>query len=50
MTISQKIIYKIKQLFKGYILRNSDDLLALDYIKQDKRHDFATVMILHLMI
>ena len=40
MTISQKIIYKIKQLFKGYILRNSDDLLALEYIKQDKRHDF----------
>ena len=40
MTLIEKIVYKIKQLFNGYILRNPDDLLALEYIREDRRYDF----------
>ena len=40
MNLIEKIVYKSKQLFNGYVLRNPDDLLALDYIREDKKHDF----------
>jgi len=40
MTFVEKVIYKVKQLIGGYLLRNPEDLLALDYIKQDKINDF----------
>lgn len=40
MTLIEKIVYKIKQLVNGYILRNTDDLLALEYIKEDRKYDF----------
>jgi FkbM family methyltransferase len=40
MTLIEKIIYKIRQLANGYLLRNPDDLLALEYIREDRKHDF----------
>ena len=40
MTLIEKIVYKIRQLFNGYVLRNPDDLLALEYIREDRRNDF----------
>lgn len=40
MTLIEKIAYKIKQLVNGYVLRNPDDLLALEYIKEDRKYDF----------
>ena len=40
MTFIEKVIYKIKQLVGGYIFRNPEDLLALDYIKHDNINDF----------
>lgn len=39
-TLLYKISYKLKQYFQGYILRRQDALLALDFIKKDRKFDF----------
>jgi len=40
MKIHEKIIYKITQWFQGYVLRDPDALVALEWIKNDRVHDF----------
>lgn len=40
MSLIEKVVYKIKQWFNGWVLRNPDDLLALEYIRENRKHDF----------
>jgi FkbM family methyltransferase len=40
LSLLYKIKYKIKQYFDGYILRKPSALLALDFIKNDKKLDY----------
>jgi len=40
MSFIEKVVYKIKQWFNGYILRNPEDLLALEYVRENRKHDF----------
>lgn len=40
MSFIKKVVVKSKQLFNGLVLRNPDDLLALEYIRENKKHDF----------
>ena len=40
MLLMKKVNVKIKQWFNGWILRNPDDLLALEYLRENRKHDF----------
>jgi FkbM family methyltransferase len=40
MSFVKKVVVKSKQWFNGWVLRNPDDLLALEYIRENRKHDF----------